>query len=80
MGLVRTFRAMVAVSLLCLLAGEELINCERTYYVRGVVGGEALAGLLDSPVPEGERANAGLGWRIAAFAEHPFSRRTTPPL
>ena len=39
--------------------GEELINGERTYYVRGTVGGEALADLLDSPVSEGEMANVG---------------------
>ena len=41
------------------LVGEELINGERTYYVRGTVGGEALADLLDSPVSEGEMANVG---------------------
>ena len=41
------------------LVGEELINGERTYYVRGTVGGEALADLLDSPAAEGEMANVG---------------------
>ena len=41
------------------LVGEELINGERTYYVRGTVGGESLADLLDSPVSEGELANVG---------------------
>ena len=41
------------------LVVEELINGERTYYVRGTVGGEALADLLDSPAAEGEMANVG---------------------
>ena len=41
-----------------ILVGEELINGERTYYVRGTVGGQALAELLDNPVSEGEMANA----------------------
>ena len=41
------------------LVGEELVNGERTYYVRGTVGGEALADLLDSPAAEGEMANVG---------------------
>ena len=40
------------------LVGEELINGERTYYVRATVGGPALADLLDSPAAEGEMANA----------------------
>ena len=41
------------------VVGEELIGGERTFYVRGTVGGEALADLLDSPVAEGEMANVG---------------------
>ena len=41
------------------LMGEEIVNGERTHYVRGTVGGQPLADLLDSPVPEGEMANVG---------------------
>ena len=41
------------------LVGEELVNGERTYYVRGTVGGPALADLLDSPAAEDEMANMG---------------------
>ena len=41
------------------IVGQELIGGERTFYVRGIVGGEALADLLDSPIAEGEMANVG---------------------
>ena len=41
------------------LVGEEPIGGERTFYVRGIMGGEALADLLDSPIAEGEMANVG---------------------